>query len=160
LQSPTYFHCGTGGTNDGYIGRARGIAVDRSNNSIWVADTPNHRLVKVLADGTKTVDTKVDTAPGGSLSSPADVTVDNSGNAYVVDARNRVVKVSPTGDYLNEWGTTGGGHGEFNSPTGVQFATLGGTGHIFVLDTRNYRVEEFTPAGAWEATYGTKGTGD
>lgn len=46
--------------------------------------------------------------------------------------------------------------GQFDSPTGI---AIDGNGNVFVADTGNGRIEEFSPAGAFLASIGSKGTG-
>jgi hypothetical protein len=49
------------------------------------------------------------------------------------------------------YGLAGGGAGQFNSPFGV---AVGPTGDVYVADTYNNRIDEFSAAGAFIKAYG------
>src|SRR5205823_120503 len=53
-------------------------------------------------------------------------------------------------------GTYGSGPGEFHGPSGI---TLDARGHVYVADTNNNRVQEFSAAGAYLAQWGQLGGG-
>jgi sugar lactone lactonase YvrE len=54
------------------------------------------------------------------------------------------------------WGGGGTGNGQFNSPQSV---SLDGRPLVYVSDTNNSRVQEFTDDGAWLTTFGSSGGG-
>jgi uncharacterized repeat protein (TIGR03803 family) len=55
------------------------------------------------------------------------------------------------------WGSVGIGDGQFEYPTGVAVA---GNGNVYVADSENDRIEEFTSAGAYVTQWGSSGSGD
>ena len=55
------------------------------------------------------------------------------------------------------WGSTDRGSGQFNFPHGV---AVGNTGQVYVADTFNHRVQQFTATGNFVRTWGTRGSGD
>jgi hypothetical protein len=55
---------------------------------------------------------------------------------------NRIQKFDPDGGYLAQFGAPGNGDGEFNAPYVVQVSA---SGDVFVLDTGNFRVQQFEP---------------
>ena len=74
----------------GGLAGANQIALDPSNNLI-VADTGDHRLVKLTTSGILTV-------VASGLPNPVGVAVDSSGNAYVVDMTTQnLTEVEPSG---------------------------------------------------------------
>src|SRR5690348_15896559 len=76
---------------------------------------------------------------------PQGVTVDDSGNLYVVDqANNRVEKFNSVDNYLSTIGSSGSANGQLLSPTSVAVDI---SGNVYVTDVENYRVEKFDPAG-------------
>ena len=53
-------------------------------------------------------------------------------------------------------GGRGAGKGEFDSPTGI---AVDPNGNVLVADTKNGRIEKFSPTGGFLSAIGTKGTG-
>lgn len=155
----TFFTCGVEGEDDTHMRRARGFGLHSPTRELWIADTPNDRLVKVDANGNLLVSTNLAESPNGELTDPRDVVTDNSGNAYVTDGGYRIVKVSPTGEYLEEWGIAGSGDGEMTDATSIAFSDVGGDA-LYVSDVGNYRVAKFGLDGSWLGSFGSEGTGD
>jgi DNA-binding beta-propeller fold protein YncE len=90
---------------------------------------------------------------GSNTPAPAGIAVDAEGNVYVSDyALDRVLKFSPVGAVLAQWGTSGSTVGQFNAPFGV---AVDGASTVFVADQLNNRVQRFgtdgMPLGAWGA---------
>jgi tripartite motif-containing protein 71 len=98
----------------------------------------------------------------GQFNYPRGVAVDNDGNIYVADSRNhRIQKISGTnGKFLDQFGgffdaakfangdakkLINQGVGKLNEPNGIAFG--GPDGSIYVVDTWNNRVQEFTTSG-------------
>src|SRR5262249_33445202 len=88
------------------LNRPRGQAVDAFGN-LYLADTGNHRVLKVTPTGTINLLAGAGVAglsgDGGAataaqLNSPQSVAVDAAGNVYIADTGNhRVRKITPTG---------------------------------------------------------------
>lgn len=63
--------------------------------------------------------------------------------------------------YVTQWGTLGGGNGQFGGPIAVATAP---SGKVLVSDlftaglSQTARVQQFSPSGTWEATWGSFGT--
>ncbi|MGO8703400.1 MAG: SMP-30/gluconolactonase/LRE family protein, partial [Candidatus Brocadiia bacterium] len=55
------------------------------------------------------------------------------------------------------WGSEGSGNGQFNDPTGVAVAT---NGNVYVVDSENDRIQEFTSSGAYVTQWGGYGSGN
>jgi uncharacterized protein (TIGR03663 family) len=96
-------------------------------------------------------------AGAAAFSSVGPVASDAHGNVYVGDlSRQRIVELSPTGAVLRSWGSAGTGPGQFN---GKFSPSIGGiavapNGNVYVTDTWNGRVQEFTPTGAFIRAWG------
>ena len=94
----------------------------------------------------------------GQFASPTSVTLDSSGNIYVVDSANhRVQKFNSSGVYQSQFGSSGTGNGQFNTPRSIDFDS---SGNIFVLDTANNRVQKFNSSGTYVSQFGSYGTGN
>ena len=112
-----------------------GVAVDATGN-LYVADTGNHAIRKVAADGTIT--TVV-----GDLSFPYSVAVDAAGNLYLADAGdNMIQKMAANGTITTVAGTGGNGYSgdggpaakaQLSEPTGVAV----GAGNLYITDFLN-----------------------
>lgn len=156
----TYFTCGEIGKDNTHVSRARGLGRDLISGDLWIADTSAHRLLKLdVTTGAVLVATTLSDSPGGTLTNPADVAVDKNGNAYVIDQKNRVVQVSPSGQYLRQWGSKGAGAGQLNTPMSIEFSAVGQNA-LYVTDARNFRVAKFALDGQWLGSFGSQGTGN
>jgi hypothetical protein len=86
------------------------------------------------------------------------VATDAVGNVYVADySSHRILKFTSNGVYLGEWGSFGGGNGQFNGPQGVGTDAVG---NVYVADTGNNRIQKFTNTGTYLAQWGSPGGGD
>jgi outer membrane protein assembly factor BamB len=90
----------------------------------------------------------------GKFSFPQNIAIDELGNVYVTDLGNmRVQKFNNDGTFLNAWGSSGTGPGQFNSPAGI--AVFNGT--VYVVDTQQHRIQQFDLDGNFISTWGDQG---
>lgn len=119
-----------------------GLALDLQGN-LYVADTGNNHILKVLPDGTvSTLDNAGVFTGVSAMSSPQQLAVDSAGNLYIADSgNNRIIKVSPSGNgsLVSLGGFT------LNNPQGVAVDNLG---NVFIADTGNNRIIEVTSSGS------------
>ncbi len=94
--------------------------------------------------------------PGGRLHRPIGIAAAASGDVYVTDARQRVVRFDATGAFLGEWGREGDGEGEFRNAVGI---AAGPDGAVYVSDYEQDRVQKFTAAGEFILAFGGPGSG-
>lgn len=125
-----------------------GLTVDRDNN-IWVTDVGLHQVFKFKEDGRlllKLGEAKIPGDDSTHFNRPTDVAVNKDGSFYVSDGygNSRVIKFSPEGKYLFEWGKIGGKEGEFNIPHSI---SVGENGNVYVADRENNRVQVFDSSG-------------
>ena len=76
----------------------------------------------------------------------SDVEVADNGDIFVADGHgnNRIVKFSPEGEFIKEWGTAGSAPGEFNQPHAL---AMDSEGRLFVSDRENLRIQIFDQDG-------------
>jgi hypothetical protein len=115
---------------------AYGVAVDQSSGDVYVADSGNHRIVKLDADGnfistwgwgvsdgssayqvcTSSCQAGISGQNPGQFAAPRYVAVDNSGgpsegDVYVMDnsgpSSGSITKLDPSGSLVTAWGTGG-----------------------------------------------------
>ncbi|MEY5046641.1 MAG: hypothetical protein RL713_1866, partial [Bacteroidota bacterium] len=81
------------------------------------------------------------------------ITIDASGNFYVVDSGNHLIrKITPNGNVSTTAGSVGvvgssdgiGSDARFNSPSGI---TVDSSGNVFVTDMSNHIIRKITPNG-------------
>jgi peptidylamidoglycolate lyase len=138
----------------GVFALPHGITVDHLGN-VWVADVALHQVFELSHEG-KLLLTLGERGKVGSdrshFNRPSGVAVANDGSIYVSDGygNNRVVKYSPDGVFVAEWGTKGKLPGEFDLPHAI---ALDAGGHVYVLDRGNARVQVFDGNGHFLAQW-------
>jgi streptogramin lyase len=109
---------------------ARGIAVDRRDGTVVVADTDQVKIKKFTATGQQ-----LWTTAGKAF----DVAVGSDGRIYVPDFQTKVVRViTPDGRQITTWG------GGFRFPRGI---AVDPDGSIWVSDSQRGDVQHFTASG-------------
>ena len=133
-----------------------GIYVD-SDGNIWVTDAGGegergNQVFKFNSDGEVLMTLG---QPGVSgvgpeyFSVPTDVVVSKNGDIFVSDGHspdgnNRIVRFSAEGRFIDSWGMTGSGPGEFLIPHAL---AMDSTGRLFVGDRNNNRIQIFDQNG-------------
>ena len=150
-----------------------GIHVDDEGN-VWVTDfagnaagTKGHQVHKFSPSGELLMSLGVAGQPGsapGQLNQPNDVIVAEDGSIFVADGHSgqgmvseadmeagraagqtaRIVKFSPAGRYLMEWGEIGTDHGQVRTPHALAFDSQD---RLWVADRGNHRIEIFDQNG-------------
>ncbi|MBN2084785.1 MAG: glycosyltransferase family 39 protein [Anaerolineales bacterium] len=95
----------------------------------------------------------------GSLQRPRAIAAAPDGSVYVADTGNhRIQHFDPQGNLLHVWGSFSGPdaalapEGTFNEPWGV---AVDSEGSVYVADTWNFRIQKFSPDGAFLAVWGS-----
>lgn len=124
-----------------------GVAVDSSGN-IYIADTSNHVIRMVNSGGT--ISTFAGTNVGGysgdggaanlaQLDLPTGVAVDKSGNVFIADSGNNVIREVSGGNIKTVVGAV---PGQFmNDPESV---LVDSSGNLFISEQSGYRISEFS----------------
>jgi DNA-binding beta-propeller fold protein YncE len=129
-------------TDDLYDGevlqRPAGIDID-DEQTIWVADACNHRILRIDRNGELLACFgKMGDAPG-ELRYPYDITCGHDGSIMVCEYEgHRIQWFDRKGQSLATWGTPGRDIGQLWLPWG---ATYGANGRLFVVDSQNSRVQ-------------------
>lgn len=138
------------------LSNPQGLAIDGAGN-LYIADTGNH-VIREIAASTGTITTIAGTGSAGpatngsalsvTFSSPTGLVLDTSGNVYVADTGNNVVREISGGTVTTVAGTGTGGNGgdgqaatlaELSGPTALAFDL---NGNLYIADTGNNRVRE------------------
>lgn len=155
---------GSSGTTDGTGAAARfatptGVAVDSAGN-VFVVDFVASTLRKITPSGVVTTFAGSanlsgfvnGTGSAARFNIPADVTIDGSGNLYIIDRNNHAVrKVTPAAVVTTLAGSGSLGYADgngsaasFKFPSGI---TADSAGNVYVADTDNQVIRKITPAG-------------
>lgn len=150
---------GTYGSGPGEFIQAMGIAVS-SSGDVYVADASNLRVSEFdpnLSTCATTHDYNggwvQDFGVGHFTGDLRGVAIDPVNNLlYVVDAQaGRVEEFNLSGTWITQFGSLGTGPGQFQD--GGRQVTVDNEGNVWVADYSDYRFEEFTSAGVFEAAY-------
>jgi kumamolisin len=147
---------GNGSAANFYI--PSGIALDSSGN-LYIADYSNNAIREVTPGGTVTTPYGSKSAAEGStngsgnsalFNGPNGVAIDSSGNIYVADTANNLIRKITSGTVS----TFAGAGGQFNTPEGVAVDT---SGNVYVADTLNDCIRKITPGGSVATVAGQVG---
>jgi uncharacterized protein (TIGR03437 family) len=168
-----------GAATSAHLNRPTSVVVDGSGN-IYVADSSNHRIRRialngsistVAGNGVQAYSGEGVQATSAALRFPVGLAMDSSGNLYIADAGNHVVRrVTPAGIINTVAGNgTGAGTdtGSFSGDGGAatsaglntaEDVAVDSTGTLFIADSANYRVRRVS-GGAINTIAGTGSDG-
>ncbi|MFO7684433.1 MAG: 6-bladed beta-propeller, partial [Chloroflexota bacterium] len=137
------------GVAPGQFNEPWGIAAD--DEFVYVADTWNYRIQKFSHDGQligsygQNGSPIGDTDPGlGLFYGPRAIALVDDNLFAITDTGNhRLQLMDENGNFLDTVGLLGNQPGQFNEPVGL---ATGPNGDVYVADTWNGRVQEFTPS--------------
>jgi len=132
--------------------KVEGIAGD-STGDVWVSTSAaSAHIIELSASGTLIGSSAAVTSGtgNGQFKEPAGVAIQGE-TAFIVDRGNKRVqefKISASSgerEYIGQFGLSGSGNGQLNLPQGV---ATDSESHVWVADSGNNRVQEFTPPSA------------
>jgi len=128
-----------------------------SSGNVYVADQVNHRIRKITPAGVLSTFAGSTASSGNGIGNtaqfngPTGVAVDSSGNVYVGDTNNHLIrKITPAG-VVSTFASTGsagsangtGTEAQFYYPFGVAVDSFG---NVYVADANNHLIRKITPA--------------
>jgi hypothetical protein len=168
VNDPVYGEIGSAngvGTAASFYG-PNGIATDAAGN-IYVGETFNHDIRKITPAGVVTTfagnltaGSANGTGAAASFSNLSGIATDASGNVYVADSENQLIrKITPAGmvSSIAGSGAAGAANGpassaSFNDPVAV---AVDAAGNVFVADLANNMIRKITPGGMVSTFAGT-----
>ena len=140
---------------EGMFSRSHGLRI-APDGSMWVTDVGAHFVRKFSADG-ETLLTLGTPGEAGEwneatnshlFNQPNETALDSKGNLYVVSghgvAEPKVLKFSPTGEFIKQWGGKGAGPGQFFAAHAIQ---IDASDKLYIADRENFRIEIFDTEG-------------
>jgi len=163
---------GEKGENEkGQFNAPAAAAIDHEGN-VWVVDHNNNRVQEWSSTGTW-LHTYGKKGTGElQFSSPEGIAVNTNpsspsfNDVYIVDkSNNRIEELNSEGKYVRAFGKYGKEPGQLNAPEGIAIVPPGAitsatTGEVWVSDTGNDRVDEFSETGEYLGSFGTEGSGN
>ena len=143
------------------------ISADKTGKRLIVTDVKGHRVVVYDLSGGSVLLTlgAQDSGKNGSedvhFNYPTSAATDANGNILVCDSMNaRIVRFTPDGTFLSEFGQRGDALGDFNIIKGV---AVDSEGHIYVTDGKAHRISIYNEKGevllSFGGAYAFKGAG-
>ena len=151
-------------SSEGSIAVPAALAIDFREH-IFVSDMDGGCVKEFGADGAFLSSHGRAGTGEGELDTPRALVVDAKGNLYIADSGNNritrwleynqdlVVGINRL-DEAYGWLQAGDGPGEFDDPQGL---ALGSSGHIFVADTNNHRIQKLDSLGQYVSSFGSEG---
>jgi sugar lactone lactonase YvrE/alpha-tubulin suppressor-like RCC1 family protein len=137
-----------------------GMVIDSEGNT-YISDTGYHVIRKITPEGVamtfagypRILGDSTGKGTAARLNNPRGLAIDSSGNLYVADSGNHLIrKITPDGTVTNFAGTAGvagstnatGEGAKFNLPYGI---VIDSANNLYVADCNNHMIRKITPAG-------------
>jgi sugar lactone lactonase YvrE len=164
LQGQLLGQWGDVGTGSGQLTDPSAIDIDASGR-LWVVDgfgeiivfTPEgarvdyRSITDSCGDGVEILLHDIEIDPIGEMYFPF---YDNCELSSGGDPREGVIRSNTNWQILGDWGDSGPADGQFSSPGAV---ASDGRGSVYVADSSNYRIQQFTPDGTFVRKWGQLG---
>lgn len=137
--------------------RPTGIAVNKSEGLLYVANTGGHNLSVYELNGKYLETVGERGGEKGRFNYPTDIHIDSKGLIYVTDSMNFRIQIFDSNRrFISAFGTHGDGSGSFARPKGV---SVDSDGHIYVVDALFDAVQIFDREGRFLLSFGSSGQG-
>lgn len=140
----------TGAATSANINSPGGIAVG-SDGSVYISETSNH-VVRKISGGNLSVFAGIalsgysgdnGAANVANLNGPTGLTFDSSGNLYIADSGNNLIRrVDKSGNITSYVGGTGPTAGSLTNPTGICFDSAG---NLYISNTGQRTIVKYAP---------------
>ncbi|MBV6450209.1 MAG: hypothetical protein MHPDNHAH_00930 [Anaerolineales bacterium] len=125
-----------------------GLTIDHEDN-LWITDVGLHQVLKFDSSGNLLMTLGERGVAGNDndhFNQPTDVAIAQDGSFYVSDGygNSRISKFSPSGEFIESWGTFGNESSQFDTPHSI---ALDPAGNVYVADRGNARLQIFDPNG-------------
>ncbi len=140
-------------------GTPTGISFDPDDDTLWVADTHNQRIIRFKTDGTILSQWGEYGHRPGEMVFPTDVCPDPDGKTVWVTEyglRSRVMHFTREGEFLREWGSQEYEYEDLSRP---QSLVVDDEGLLYVVDSGNHRINVYTREGKSVRSMGEPGKG-
>ena len=146
---------GTKGSGPLQFNKVWDIAINTSNNKVYVVDYGNYCIQVLNSDLTFSNNFGECGTNEGEFDCPWAIACDSTGNVYVADFGNHRIQVfTSTGKFLRMFGSRGEGDGELDWPIGI---ALDVQDKVYVSDSSNHRISVFTSEGQFVTSFGSRG---
>ncbi len=136
--------------------RPTGIAINKKDKLLYVADTQGHRIDVFDLDGKKQFSFGRQGPREGEFNYPTHIAIDSAGDVYVMDSLNfRVQIFDKQGRFEKQFGGNGTGIDQFMKPKGI---AVDSEGHIWVSDNLRNTIQVFDREGRFLLIFGKLGT--
>jgi DNA-binding beta-propeller fold protein YncE len=144
--------------HEGELENPSGMAVDRTNKLLYVADSKKHKvLCYSTVDGAAVREIGKRGMDNGEFNFPTNLFVDREGRLYVADTLNFRVQIFDSGGkFVRAFGSQGDTAGKLNRPKGV---AVDSEGHVYVADTSFNNFQIFDAEANLLLFVGTSGRG-
>jgi DNA-binding beta-propeller fold protein YncE len=130
----------------GFLENPSGLAIESSDQRIYVVSTKSHRIEVFSLDGEYLFGFGGRGNAPGLMNYPRDIAFSPLGEVHVVDSGNfRIQVFSRTGTYVREFGSLGKNPGQFSRPKGIGIDT---EGNLYVTDAAFNNFQVFDPQGS------------